>query len=57
MTFKARAEIIERQGDDLTEVAEIRYAKIPELEKEIKTEEEELVKIQNKGQRILKRRS
>ncbi len=52
--LKAKAEIIERKGDDLTQVAEIRYAKIPHLEKEVKTEETELIKIQQKGQRILK---
>jgi ATP-dependent Clp protease ATP-binding subunit ClpB len=52
--LKAKAEIIERRGDDLTAVAEIRYARIPELEKKVKTKEEELAKIQNKGQRILK---
>ena len=52
--LKARAEIIERRGDDLTAVAEIRYAKIPELESRVKNKEQELIKIQNKGQRILK---
>lgn len=52
--LKASAEIIERQGNDLTEVAEIRYAKIPDLEKEVKKQESKLVKIQEKGQRILK---
>ncbi|MFC1678582.1 AAA family ATPase, partial [Patescibacteria group bacterium] len=52
--LKANAEIIERRGDDLTQVAEIRYAKIPQLEKEVRKQEEELVKIQQKGQRILK---
>jgi len=52
--LKAKAEIIERKGDDLTQVAEIRYAKIPQLEKEVKTKEAELTKIQQKGQRILK---
>jgi len=52
--FKAQAEIIERKGDNLTQVAEIRYAKIPELEKEVKKHETELVKIQQGGQRILK---
>ncbi|MFH0892273.1 MAG: AAA family ATPase [Candidatus Falkowbacteria bacterium] len=52
--LKARAEIIERKGDDLTEVAEIRYSKIPQLEKEVKKNEDELFKIQKSGQRILK---
>jgi ATP-dependent Clp protease ATP-binding subunit ClpB len=52
--LKARAEIIERRGDDLTKVAQIRYAQIPELEKEVKKQEAELIKIQKGGQRILK---
>jgi len=52
--LKAQAEIIERKGDDLTQVAEIRYARIPTLEKEVKKHEEELGNIQKKGQRILK---
>ncbi|OGF27956.1 ATP-dependent chaperone ClpB [Candidatus Falkowbacteria bacterium RIFOXYB2_FULL_47_14] len=52
--LKVRAEIIERKGDDLTEVAEIRYSKIPQLEKEVKKNEDELFKIQKSGQRILK---
>jgi len=52
--IKAQAEIIERRGDDLTRVAEIRYAKIPELEREIKQAESDLIKIQSAGQRILK---
>jgi ATP-dependent Clp protease ATP-binding subunit ClpB len=52
--LKTQAEIIERRGDDLTKVAEIRYSKIPELEKEVKRQESELAKIQNKGQRILR---
>jgi len=52
--LKARAEIIERRGDDLTQVAEIRYAKIPSLEKGVKKNEAELAKIQQSGQRILK---
>ncbi len=51
---KAQAEIIERKGDDLTKVAEIRYDKIPKLEKEVKKQEAELTKIQKKGHRILK---
>ncbi len=52
--LKAQAEIIERRGDDLTRVAEIRYSQIPELEKEIKKQEKELAEIQKSGQRILK---
>lgn len=52
--LKAKAEIIERRGDDLTAVAEIKYSKIPDLERKVKIKEEELAKIQNKGQRILK---
>ncbi len=52
--LKAQAEIIERRGDDLTRVAEIRYSQIPELEKEIKKQEKELAEIQKNGQRILK---
>jgi ATP-dependent Clp protease ATP-binding subunit ClpB len=52
--LKAQAEIIERRGDDLTKVAEIRYANIPQLEKEVKKYEKELADIQKTGQRILK---
>ncbi|MFA5894131.1 MAG: AAA family ATPase [Candidatus Margulisiibacteriota bacterium] len=52
--LKAQAEIIERKGDDLTKVAEIRYSQIPELDKEIKKQEARLVKIQQSGKRILK---
>ncbi len=52
--LKTNAEIIQRRGDDLTKVAQIRYDLIPTLEKEIKQQEEELIKIQKKGQRILK---
>jgi len=52
--LKMKAEIIERRGDNLTKVAEIRYAEIPELEQQIKKKEAELTKIQSKGQRILK---
>ncbi|KKQ60508.1 MAG: ATP-dependent chaperone ClpB [Parcubacteria group bacterium GW2011_GWE2_38_18] len=52
--LKAKAEIVERRGDDLTQVAEIRYSKIPALEKEIKKQEQKLIKIQQSGQRILK---
>ncbi len=52
--LKAEAEIIERRGDDLTKVAEIRYSLIPDLEKRIKKQEKELTSIQKNGQRILK---
>jgi ATP-dependent Clp protease ATP-binding subunit ClpB len=52
--IKAEAEITERKGDDLTRVAEIKYAIIPKLESEVKRFENELMKIQSKGQRILK---
>ncbi len=52
--LKSEAEIIERSGENLTRVAEIRYSLIPSLEKEVKKYEEELAKIQKNGQRILK---
>jgi len=52
--LKAKAEIIERRGDDLAQVAEILYSKIPTLEAEIKKQQTELAKIQSAGQRILK---
>jgi ATP-dependent Clp protease ATP-binding subunit ClpB len=52
--LKAQAEIIERRGADLTQVAEILYSKIPALKQEIKRQEAGLVKIQSAGQRILK---
>jgi ATP-dependent Clp protease ATP-binding subunit ClpB len=52
--LKAQAEIVERKGDDLVKVAEIKYALIPELEKEVKKNESELNKIQKSGTRILK---
>jgi len=52
--LKAEAEMIQRRGEDLTKVAEIRYALIPDLEKQIKISEQELTKIQSQGQRILK---
>ncbi len=51
---KAKSEIIERKGDDLTKVAEIKYSIIPKLEKDVKSFEKELQDIQKKGQRILK---
>jgi len=53
-SMRAEAEIIERKGDDLAKVAEIRYATIPKLNKEVEGFEKELMNIQNKGQRILK---
>lgn len=52
--LKIKAEIAQRQGADLTEVAKIKYGLIPELENKSKKFQEELVKIQKKGQRILK---
>ena len=52
--LRAQAEIIERRGDDLTKVAEIRYSRIPELEKAIENERQNLLKIQSGGRRILK---
>jgi len=52
--LKIKAEITQRQGADLTEVAKIKYGLIPDLENKIKIHQEELIKIQKKGQRILK---
>lgn len=52
--LKIKAEITQRQGADLAEVAKIRYGLIPELEAQIRKHQEELAKIQKKGQRILK---
>ncbi|MCX6799553.1 MAG: AAA family ATPase, partial [Candidatus Falkowbacteria bacterium] len=52
--LKARSDIVERKGDDLTKVAEIRYNKIPALEKEVKRQEAKLAEIQSGGLRILK---
>jgi len=52
--LKIKAEIAQRQGADLTEVAKIKYGLIPELENKINQLQEELLKIQKKGQRILK---
>ena len=52
--LKARAEIIERRGDDLAEVAKIKYGLIPEKENNIHKLQEDLAKIQKSGQRILK---
>jgi ATP-dependent Clp protease ATP-binding subunit ClpB len=52
--LKTKSEIIQRQGTDLAEVAKIKYGLIPEIENKIKNSQDELVKIQKKGQRILK---
>jgi len=52
--LKLQAEIIESRGDDLNAVAEIRYGRILELEKKLKTAEKKLEEIQNHGQKILK---
>jgi len=52
--LKVKAEITQRQGTDLTEVAQIKYDLIPKLEKKIKELQAELAKIQKKGQNILK---
>jgi len=52
--LKAEADIIERKGEDLSKVAEIKYSTIPNLLKNVKKHESELMKIQRKGQRILK---
>jgi ATP-dependent Clp protease ATP-binding subunit ClpB len=52
--LKMEADIIERRGDDLSKVAEIKYSLIPQLEKKVKKKQKELVKIQEKGQHILK---
>ena len=52
--LKAQAEITERKGDDLERVAEIKYTLIPALNKNVKNQEQALIKIQKKGQNILK---
>ncbi len=52
--LKIKSEIAQRQGADLTEVAKIKYGLIPELEKKIDKSQADLLKIQKKGQRILK---
>lgn len=52
--LKAEADNIQRRGDDLTKVAQIRYSEIPDLEKKIKKEEAELVRLETSGQKILK---
>ena len=51
-SLKQKADIAERKGE-LQKVAEFRYGKIPELEKEIKNQQNKLTKIQKKRQ-ILK---
>jgi len=51
-SLKQKAEIAERKGE-LQKVAEFRYGKIPELEKEIKAQQKKLAQIQKKRQ-ILK---
>lgn len=50
--MKSEAETLERKGE-LDKVAEIRYGKIPEMEKKMKDEEKKLNKIQN-SESILK---
>ncbi len=52
--LRAQADIIERRGQDLTRVAEIRYSQIPAKQKEIKKLEQELAKLQKDGYRLLK---
>jgi len=52
--LKAEADTIQRRGDDLTKVAEIRYSQIPDLEKKIKKAETELNRLNSSGQKILK---
>ena len=52
--LRAQAEMAEQKGDDLVKVAEIRYSLIPQLEQQVKEEEEKLANIQKKGQHILK---
>ncbi len=52
--LKAEAETIQRRGDDLTKVAEIRYGQIPDLLKKIKKEENDLNKLNSNGEKILK---
>lgn len=51
-TLKTEAEKLEREGN-LAKVAELRYGKIPELEKTINTKTEELAKVQ-KDMKMLK---
>ena len=52
--LKIKSEIAQRQGADLSEVAKIKYGLVPELENKISRLQDELLKIQKKGQRILK---
>ncbi len=52
--LKIKAEISQRQGADLNEVAQIKYGEIPSRETKIKELQNELLKIQKRGQRILK---
>ncbi|HOK35091.1 MAG TPA: ATP-dependent chaperone ClpB [Candidatus Pacearchaeota archaeon] len=51
--LRGEAENAEREGN-LQKVAEIRYGRIPQDEKELKKAEKELKKFQESGQRILK---
>ncbi len=44
-TLREQADIFERKGD-LEKVAEVRYAKVPELEKELRRKQRELAKLQ-----------
>ncbi len=46
--LRMESDVLERQGE-LSRVAEIRYGKIPELEKKIKNEQRKLVQMQNKN--------
>ncbi len=46
--LKVEAERLEREGD-LSKVAEIRYGQVPNLEKQIKEDEQKLAKLQEKG--------
>ncbi len=46
--LKSEAEILERKGE-LDKVAEIRYGRIPEIEKRMKEEQKKLEKVQAKG--------
>ncbi len=52
--LKIKAEIAQREGADLSEVAKIKYGEIPEKEHKINNLQNELLKIQKRGQRILK---
>ena len=52
--LKSKAEIIERKGDDLTRVAEIRYSEMPTLEKNVKKMEADLSANQAKTDPILR---